>query len=179
MSLFCISQHHFSHLISQSSTILTPKIMATPSTHSCALCGKSATAFCKGCKGLPDGDGGVIEIYYCSSVCQKKAWEEHKKDCKTAKGCQALFRAASLTKKVWLVFSKASWDNNFEYVNKEGDIWRVKPTLGPGGSKLVPWKVRSVDSCIKAVTQADVVVRKGEPSTRRMGARSDTVLEWL
>ena len=118
------------------------------SPHSCAHCGNNATSVCHGCKGLPDGDKGVIETYYCNSECQKKAWEEHKKDCKAAKNRQALFRAAALAKKMWLVFSKANWDTDFQNVGMEGEDWRIKTVLGPGGGKLVPWKVRSFYRCL-------------------------------
>ena len=54
-------------------------------------------------------------------------------------------------KKIWMVYSKASWDTDSKYVNKDGEIWRVKPILRRGSGKLVPWKMRSLDKCIKLV----------------------------
>ncbi len=67
-------------------------------------------------------------------------------------------------KRMWLVFSKASWDTDFQNVGKVGDSWRIKTALGPGGGKLVPWKVRSLDRCLPNFRiQADVIVRKGRP----------------
>lgn len=66
---------------------------------------------------------------------------------------------------------------DFEYVKKDGDLWRVKPIIGERGSNLLPWKVSPPDKDIELVEQPDVVVRKGRASARRMGARSDALLE--
>ena len=38
----------------------------------CALCGKTAETKCTACKA----------VFYCSKVCQKKHWKEHKFECK-------------------------------------------------------------------------------------------------
>jgi hypothetical protein len=63
----------------------------------CARCPRHTTNRCTGCLEAPVYDEGVSEpTFYCSQVCQKAEWGQHKSECRKLQARKTLGRAAVL-----------------------------------------------------------------------------------
>jgi hypothetical protein len=64
---------------------------------SCTRCQSPITRRCTGCLGAPVYDDCVPKpTSYCSQVCQKADWDQHKLECRKLQARKALDRAALL-----------------------------------------------------------------------------------
>lgn len=107
----------------------------------CALCGKHASAICKGCKGMPDGAGAYVDICYCGPACRKDHWAKHKYDCKAAQTRKTLYRAGELAKAMFHMMRKAKWKMPIRQLEKVDKTWIVHlHTKSPGKSRLIPFQ---------------------------------------
>ncbi|KAK4692435.1 hypothetical protein P7C71_g4767, partial [Lecanoromycetidae sp. Uapishka_2] len=109
--------------------------------HSCVKCGGAATSVCKGCKSMPDGAGGTINIYYCGGACQKAHWSTHKAQCKLAQIRQALYRAGDLAKAMFQMMRKVTWKTKFSKMEKASNLWIMHhPAKYTGKSFMLPFQ---------------------------------------
>ena len=104
-------------------------------SHACSHCGKAAKMICRGCKGLPVGLHGQMEVHYCGTECQKTHWASHKPLCNAARARKAICRAASLAKAVSHVFLRAKFKMVIQEVKKSGHIWIIYPPSEYKGGK--------------------------------------------
>ena len=101
----------------------------------CSHCGKAAKIICVGCKGLPDGSQGQMEVHYCGTECQKNDWASHKALCNAARARKAIHRAADLAKAVSQLFLRVKYKMIIKEVKKSGNFWLICPPSEYNGSK--------------------------------------------
>ena len=102
---------------------------------SCSHCGKAAKMICAGCKGLPDGLHGQMEVHYCGTECQKTHWANHKPSCNAARARKAIYRAAELAKAVCHVFLRTKYKSIIKEVKKFDNLWIICPPSEYKGGK--------------------------------------------
>lgn len=103
----------------------------------CSHCGKAARMICVGCRGLPDGSQGQMEVHYCGTECQKKDWASHKPLCNAARARKVIHRAANLAKAVSQLFLRIKYKMIIEEVKKYGNVWIICPPSQYKGGKCV------------------------------------------
>ena len=101
----------------------------------CSHCGKAAKMVCKGCRGLPDGSEGQMEVHYCAIECQKKDWASHKASCSAARDRKAIYRAAKVAKAVSHVFLRVKYNMIIQEVKKFDHTWILCPPSEYKGGK--------------------------------------------
>ena len=106
-----------------------------PEEHACSHCRKAAKMICVGCKGLPDGSQGQMEVRYCGTECQKEDWASHKTSCSAARARKAIYRAGELAKAVSHIFTRTKYKMLIKEVKKFSNIWIIYPPSEYNGSK--------------------------------------------
>tara|TARA_R110002003_G_scaffold110_5_gene9295 strand:+ start:7427 stop:7861 length:435 start_codon:yes stop_codon:yes gene_type:complete len=76
----------------------------------CALCNKPAALTCSRCRAAT----------YCSAVCQKAHWREHKQTCNTANLDQTVHRAGALLQKLVLIWCEHAQTKNITSIQDTG-----------------------------------------------------------
>ena len=104
-------------------------------SHACSYCKKAAKMICVGCKWLPDGSQGQMEVHYCGTQCQKEDWASHKKLCSAARARKTLYRAGELAKAVSHIFNRTKYKGIIKEVQKFGDVWIIYPPTEYKGGK--------------------------------------------
>ena len=110
-------------------------LMETHESHACSHCGKAAKMICVGCKGMPDGSQGQMEVRYCGAECQKEDWTSHKTLCSAARARKAIYRAGELAKAVSHIFTRTKYKMIIKEVKKLGNFWVIYPPSEYKGSK--------------------------------------------
>ncbi|KAK0507517.1 hypothetical protein JMJ35_010040 [Cladonia borealis] len=95
-------------------------LMGTHESHACSHCGKAAKMGCVGCKGMPDGSQGQMEVRYSRQEPGK-----------------AIYRAGELAKAVSHVFNRTKYKMIIKEVKKFSDVWIIYPPSEYKGSKCV------------------------------------------
>ncbi len=111
--------------------------MGKAESHTCSHCRKAAKMICAGCKGLPDGSQGQLEVHYCGTKCQKEDWASHKTLCRAAGARKAIYRAGGLAKAVSHVFTRTKYKMVIKEVKKFGTVWIICPPSEYKSSKCV------------------------------------------
>ena len=104
-------------------------------SHACSHCGNPAKMICVGCKGMPDGSQGQMEVRYCGTKCQKEDWTSHKTLCSAARARKAIYRAGELAKVVSHLFTRTKYKMVIKEVKKFGNVWIIYPPSEYKGSK--------------------------------------------
>lgn len=87
----------------------------------CASCERSATNRCTGCREAPAyGECFSKPTFYCSSVCQKADWGQHKSNCKKLQARKSLGRAALLLQAIIYRIRLQASPLNFKSLRLEG-----------------------------------------------------------
>ena len=106
----------------------------------CSKCKKPSSLTCKACKDAPNAtDGQLSSTWYCGPECQKAHWTDHKAQCKAAQARQALYRAATMAKKIFYAFMKITFMWNPGRIEKIGKTWLIHPKIYTGTSQIVPF----------------------------------------
>lgn len=101
----------------------------------CSHCGKAAKMICAGCKGLPDGSQGQMEVHYCGNQCQKADWASHKSLCNATRSRRAIYRAADLAKAVSRLFLRTKYKMVIDEVKKLDNVRIICPPNEYKGGK--------------------------------------------
>jgi hypothetical protein len=78
--------------------------MTPESVSKCQICDKPATSMCGGCQ------SATYSHYYCSKVCQKQDWPNHKIFCSDLKVERVLIRASTILQAAYLKFRENTWN---------------------------------------------------------------------
>jgi len=81
----------------------------------------STTLQCAECVDRRDDQAVLSPAFYCSKVCQKSHWSQHKLLCKTVNATTRLYRAGELLQRMFYDFRRAAFDF---------DITRAEPQEG-------------------------------------------------
>jgi hypothetical protein len=109
---------------------------------SCTRCQRPTTRRCTGCLGAPVYDDCVPKpAFYCSQVCQKVDWDQHKLECRKLQARKALDRAARLLQAIIYRIRLHASPIQFKSVRIEGsniflngfqfDVSDTQPQLKP------------------------------------------------
>lgn len=90
---------------------------------------------CVGCKGMPDGSQGQMEVRYCGTGCQKEDWASHKTLCSAVKAQKAIYRAGDLAKAVSHIFTRTQYKMIIKELKRLGYFWMIIPPTEYKGSK--------------------------------------------
>jgi hypothetical protein len=89
----------------------------------CARCQRPTINRCTGCLGAPVYDECVSKpTFYCSPVCQKADWGQHKSECRKLQARKALGRAALLLQAIFYRVRLHASPLRFESIRIEGSI---------------------------------------------------------
>ena len=150
-------------------------LMGTYESHACSHCGEAAKMICLGCKGMPDGLKGQMEVRYCGTECQEEDWASHKTSCSAARARKAIYRAGDLAKAVSQIFTRATYRTNIQGMKKFGDLRIVylqrmvkgsECALGPFPSALFPNK-QDADAILE-LHSCEAVLNNLHPFLKRL-----------
>ena len=108
--------------------------------HKCSRCRQTASRTCKACKDTPNAnDGQLSSTWYCRPQCQGAHWSRHMSRCKAAQERQALYRAATMAKKMFYAFMKITFMWNPVRIEKNRTTWLIHHEIFNGTSQLIPF----------------------------------------
>jgi hypothetical protein len=90
--------------------MLSSSIHSEPKNKNCSSCGEPAVNRCSQCR---------VSVY-CNAKCQTTHWIKHRKSCKTKNLDKVMHRAAALLQKIYLVFRRTTFRDQFTKIEDSG-----------------------------------------------------------
>jgi hypothetical protein len=90
--------------------MLSSSIHSEPKNKNCSSCGEPAVNRCSQCR---------VSVY-CNAKCQTTHWIKHRKSCKTKNLDKVMHRAAALLQKIYLVFRRTTFRDQFTEIEDSG-----------------------------------------------------------
>ncbi|KAI0834855.1 hypothetical protein F5Y06DRAFT_278080 [Hypoxylon sp. FL0890] len=112
--------------------------MESAPVNKCAKCGTEASKRCTGCLDAPEYESGdSLEIFYCSSDCQRQHRQAHKAECNIRKTRKKLLRTAMLMKATFMAYRECVYALPLSDIElRDGELILH---VDPFGKPIRPW----------------------------------------